>query len=166
MEDPLNVVMVIDGVLKRPESDGIIPAGQLLYHGLAATHTIHLVDDQHNFRSSRLLAEHWLRTHGLDKHIRLLKPTTTEPRDQVLRQIRNLRADLKVDLVVVSDPHHAEELLAAGYTTLLFSHPRYSRPQWKPDYSGDPRAWDDMVAEIEAQEQHYFQDARRTAGPL
>ncbi|MET9120022.1 hypothetical protein [Streptomyces sp. NPDC004528] len=162
----MNVIMAIDGVLKRPESDGIIPSGQLLYHGLAATHTIHLVDTDDTFNRSKVVAESWLRSHGLNKHIRLLKPTTSEPRNPYVRQVRGLRADLPVDLVVIADPGAAADLLADGYTVSLFSHPRYTRPQWQPGYSGEPRPWDDLVAEIDSQDQHYASDARRTAGPL
>lgn len=160
----MNVLLAVDGVLKRPESDAIIPAGQLLYHGLAATHAIHLVDDYGTFNTSRPVAESWLRSHGLNKHLRLLKPTSGDT--ALLDTIRSTRADLTVDLVVVADPHIAEQLLAAGYTVCLFAHPRYSRPQWKPDWTGEPRAWDGIVAEIESQDQHYASDARRTAGPL
>ncbi|MFK0015820.1 hypothetical protein [Streptomyces sp. NPDC091027] len=161
----MNVVMSVSGVLKRPESDAVIPAGQHLYNGLAETHVMHLFDERDTFNSSRTAAEHWLRMNGFTKHIRLVKPTTSEA-NGVVGGLHALRADLHVDLVVVGDPATAEMLLAAGYTTVLFTHPRYSRPQWKPDYRGEPRSWDSLVAEIEAQDEHYAQDARRTAGPL
>ncbi|MEW1675623.1 hypothetical protein AB0O47_20620 [Streptomyces noursei] len=161
----VNVVIAIDGVLKRPDSDAITPAGLLLYQGLAETHVVHLVDEPDSFNSSKALAEHWLTRNGFTKHIRLIKPQMSD-RYGLLGGLQALRPDLHVDLVVVAAPHQASDLLAAGYTTVLFSHPRYSRPQWKPDYRGEPREWDDLVAEIEAQDQHYAQDARRTAGPL
>ncbi|MFC4506999.1 MULTISPECIES: hypothetical protein [Streptomyces] len=161
----MNVVISIEGVLKRPESDAVIPAGQLLYHGLAETHVVHLVDEDETFNRSKLLAQNWLKRNGFTKHIRLIKPNVSE-RYGLRGGIQSLRPDLHVDMVVVSDPTVASDLLAAGYTTVLFTHPRYTRPQWKPDYRGEPRAWDDLVAEIETQDQHYAQDARRTAGPL
>jgi hypothetical protein len=162
---PVNVVIAIDGVLKRPDSDAIIPAGQLLYHGLAETHVVHLADDPDTFNSSKALAQNWLKRNGLNKHIRLIKPYASD-RYGLLGGLQQLRPDLHVDLVVVADPVQASDLLAAGYTTVLFTHPRYTRPQWKPDYRGEPKAWDDLVAEIDAQDQHYAQDARRSAGPL
>ncbi|WP_159073488.1 hypothetical protein [Streptomyces sp. RTd22] len=161
----MNVVINIDGVLKRPDSDAVVPAGQLLYHGLAETHVVHLVDDSDTFNSSKLLAENWLRRSGFTKHIRLIKPYASD-RHALIGGLKSLRPDLHVDLVVVADPTVAGDLLAAGYSTVLFCHPRYSRPQWKPDYRGQPRAWDDLVTEIEEQDRHYAQDARRTTGPL
>ncbi|MEU7278616.1 hypothetical protein AB0A69_07480 [Streptomyces sp. NPDC045431] len=161
----MNVVIAIDGVLKRPDSDAVIPAGQLLYHGLAETHVVHLADEHDTFNSSKALAQNWLKRSGFTKHIRVIKPSPSQ-RYGLLGGLQSLRADLHVDLVVVADPTVAADLLAAGYTTVLFTHPRYHRPQWKPDYRGEPRAWDNLVAEIEQQDQHYAQDARRTAGPL
>jgi hypothetical protein len=161
----MNVVISIEGVLKRPNSDAVIPAGQLLYHGLAETHAVHLADDADTFNSSKLLAQNWLKRSGFNKHIRVIKPYASD-RYGLLGGIQSLRPDLHVDLVVVADPTVASALLAAGYTTVLFTHPRYARPQWKPDYRGEPKAWDDVVAEIEAQDEHYAQDARRIAGPL
>lgn len=161
----MNVVMAVSGVLKRPEGDAVIPAGQHLYHGLADTHVLHLFDEQDAFNASRPAAKHWLRTNGFTKHIRLVKPTTPDP-GGVVGGLATLRKDLHVDLVIVGDPATAAMLLAAGYTTVLVTHPRYSRPQWKPDYCGEPRPWDDLVAEIESQDQHYASDTRRTAGPL
>ncbi|MCZ0981929.1 hypothetical protein O1L60_31455 [Streptomyces diastatochromogenes] len=161
----MNVVIAIEGVLKRPDSDAVIPSGLLLYQGLAETHVVHLVDDPDTFNASKAVAQQWLKRHGFTKHIRVIKPHTSD-RYGLLGGIRALRPDLHVDLVVVADPSQASDLLAAGYTTVLVSHPRYSRPQWKPDYRGEPRAWDDLVAEIETQDQRYAQDTRRTAGPL
>lgn len=165
MAVPVNVVIAIDGVLKRPDSDAVIPGGQLLYHGLSETHVVHLADEDHTFNRSKTLAEQWLKRSGFTKHIRVIKPQTSDTYG-LLGGLQSLRADLHVDLVVVSDPARAAELIDAGYTTILFTHPRYTRPQWKPDYRGEPRAWDDLVAEIEQQDQHYAQDARRSAGPL
>ncbi|MEU0215870.1 hypothetical protein ABZ281_12410 [Streptomyces sp. NPDC006265] len=165
MADAVNVVISIDGVLKRSNGDAVIPAGQLLYHGLAETHVVHLVDEPDTFNSSRPLAENWLKRNGFTKHIRVIKPRTSD-RYGLIGGLKSLRPDLHVDLVVVGDPAVASDLLAAGYTTVLFTHPRYSRPQWKPDWNGEPRPWNDLVAEIEAQDEHYTQDARRTAGPL
>ncbi|MGD6750271.1 hypothetical protein [Streptomyces sp. BH105] len=165
MAGTLNVIISIEGVLKRPDSDAVIPAGQLLYHGLAETNVVHLATDHDTFNASKAVTDHWLRRNGLTKHIRVIKPQTSDHYG-LLGGIQALRPDLHVDLVVVADPQTAADLLDAGYTTVLFTHPRYSRPQWKPDYHGEPRAWDELVAEIDQQDQHYAQDTRRTAGPL
>lgn len=145
------VAIVVDGVLKNNNSDSVLAGGALLYHGLAEVMKIALITDEDKERTQR-----WLAINGFREHVLLLSPDA----DDVLvggtrraHQIVLLKlAGSDVDMLVEPDPTIAAAVLQAGTPVMLFAHPKYSRPEFRPGGKNLPTPWSTLVAEIEAQE--------------
>ncbi|MFE9412397.1 hypothetical protein ACFYN0_26915 [Streptomyces sp. NPDC006704] len=163
----MNIAITINGVLRRPETDGLIPLGNALYQALATHHSVFLLSDQLDvFRTQR-----WLNMHNLTRHTRVIQPrthsewrTNTQLRLDAVGSITS--TGTKVDLVIEPDPVITAELLALGYPVATLTLPHFAKPQWRPDYTQEPRPWDALVDEVETQAQAYATDPRRNAEPL
>ncbi|WP_409238293.1 hypothetical protein [Streptomyces sp. PA5.6] len=163
----MNIALTIDGLLRNPETDGVIPLGNALYQALATQHTVYLLSDDLDLPRTH----NWLRVNGLHRHTRVIQPR--RPSDW--RTDVQLRLDAvgyitgtgtKVDLVLDPDPAITAELLALGYPVATLTLPHFAKPQWRPDYTQEPRPWDALVDEVETQAQAYATDPRRNAEPL
>lgn len=156
------VAITIEGVLRSPNSEGTITAGLLLYHGMKSVMKLALLTD-----SPRDKAEHWLTVNGLRDHAYLLIASATDGDSVEARrtaQIRRLRgSNVQVDMVVEADPSVAAQTMLAGVPTLLFAHPQYAMPSFRPDFIGTPKPWDDIAVEMERQALLADNDIRRTA---
>ncbi|MDJ0463197.1 hypothetical protein [Streptomyces sp. H27-C3] len=163
----MNIAMTIDGALRNPTTDGVIPLGGTLYHALTAQHSLYLLSDELDY----LRTQNWLRLNSLTRHMRVIQPR--RPNDW--RTATQLRLDAigyltgtgtKVDLIIEPDPAITAELLGLGHPVATLSLPHFAKPQWRPDYTQSPRPWDALVDEVETQAQAYAADPRRTAEPL
>jgi len=63
-------------------------------------------------------------------------------------------------MYVDADPTVVAEALRMGITSLLFSSPQYSRPEFRPDAPKEIRRWDDIVSERTRQQAMKAVDAR------
>lgn len=52
----------------------------------------------------------------------------------------------EIDYIVVPDPHIAEALYYEGFRTLLWTDPRYTRPEHRPGAPTGIGSWHDMAA--------------------
>lgn len=144
-------VMTVEGVIRQNNGDGVIHQGQLLYHALASTSKVALVSN--SLHEDKV--EYWLRINGFRDHAYLFCARTDDPFEVAgsrLRQIRSVTdTQHAVDLVIDPDPEIAAALMHEGIPTMLFLHPRYSRPEFRPDHEEEVTPWDRLVAEVDSQ---------------
>lgn len=155
-----SVVIVINGVL-RPSNrpDSVDPIGRQLYESLKSRFRVILLDD-----ASAPETQHWLDVHGFVGHVGAYTPpvdfaprTVAEGRLRMLAAIRNAQG---ADLVIEPHPTCAAEEISSGYVVMLYASPKYLMDIWHPEHSYEPRAWDDIVDEIERQENAKAKDTR------
>jgi hypothetical protein len=145
---PTVVAITIEGVLQQVVGDAPIPTGKHLYEGLSNVAGIALITDQ-----DPEVVNRWLGLNGFDKHAFIVPRDVIDPEDLAERralQVRRLRSyGADVGLVIDSDPMAVRALFRDGVAASLYLSPVYSRPEHRPDYDGEVRPWDDLVAEIE-----------------
>lgn len=83
--------------------------------------------------------------------------TAVEDKDMAL--VQYCRSQGKIELVVTANVELSERLLAEGLHVLLFLHPIYMRPEFRPDGRGR-RAWDAITTELDKQQLLYSEDNR------
>jgi hypothetical protein len=146
--------LVLDGVLRRiNDSQAVDQNGLLLFEGLKNLGRITFLAD--GFNRDRTVIEHFLRFHRISDYVDIDITVLSDGPDTVSRrltQIKRLRRTGPITFVVEPDPKIAAALMADGVSTLLYLHPQFTVPSWRPDYIGGVRRWDDLVAETERQE--------------
>lgn len=155
------IAFAISGVLRAEVGSGIIHSGMRLYksiidHGF----TVELLSDSMDTASDN----HWLSVNGFYEHAHVLAAEVVDD-DLVatrLRQAKIIRADLQSDLqfIVDHDLRVIEAAFTEGIPCLAFLLPKYQRPEFRPDFSDKPRAWDDVVAEVDRQREMKAKDHR------
>lgn len=153
------VVITIEGVLMAEAGQVPIPNGLLLYGALKDQFNLALITDL-----DTELVTYWLKLNGLVDHTYVAARRTTDPEDvgaRRLRQLARLRErETDIRFVVESDPSAAATLLENGQAVLLHIAPRYSRPEFRPDYSGPKKTWDVLTGEILRQAELRASDKR------
>lgn len=143
--------MCLNGVL-RPltHTDGVDATGRQLYQALVQQFRVVLLDD-----IGAKDTDHWLGVHGITGYAKAYTPpadfaprTVAEGR---LRLLAAIRASDGADLVIEPDPTCAAEEIRGGYSVMLYASPQYLLDRWHPDHSKTPRAWDDIVNELDRQ---------------
>lgn len=147
----------IEGVLHEHERPGEswlaghpIPDGVRLIAALSSGYEVALLTEH---------TEHddvswWLRQQALKEFYGLLvtrTPLQVGKDYLTLRtdQIQRLRSQHGVALVVDTSPAVVAMSMRMGVPSMLFSHPKFQRPEFRPDHDSG-RTWDEIVA---AQEQ-------------
>ena len=105
-------------------------------------------------------AERWLKSSNvgaIDDLVDYSYITGTD--DQDLRLVEYCRSQGKVELVITADVELSKYLLEQGLHTLLFLHPTYIRPEFRPDGRGR-RAWTAITEELDRQQELYATDSR------
>lgn len=145
---------VLDGVLRRiSDSQSLDPNGRILFEGLKDLGRVTFLAD--GFARDRPFIEHFLRFHRISEYVDIDISVLSDGPDTVARrmtQVNRLRRTGPISFVVEPDPKIAAALLADGIPTLLYLHPQYTVPSWRPDFTGRLRRWDDLVAETDRQE--------------
>lgn len=146
----------IEGVLGRErQGQPLVPIqpGMLLYHALCPYWSVALVSGRHSRHSDMI--EHWLAVQGMAHHAYILfaEDWDEDLVDTRLRQLQALRARGNVEMVIDADPKVVAKTLRQGATSLLFTHPSYSRPEHRPDVSAADRVrpWATITEEVELQ---------------
>lgn len=130
------IVVTVEGVLRKLTDGSRITEGVELLHKLTAdTGYSGLI-----FLTSKPAAEteEWLDLEGISRDLVL---GAREDRAVQLRRIQH-EWGYPIQMVIESDPAVAAELMREGYTTLLFLHPAYSKPEWRPDHEFAVTPWD------------------------
>jgi len=150
----LAIVMFVDDVLR---SD----TGSPIYQGLALykmfnedVRVILLCDDK--ARTNRWLLEH--KINKFDDLVDLNVPGVLDDPD--IEQVKYVRSQGKVELVVTGNTDLAKKLLEIGLDTLLFLHPTYLRPEFRPDGRQGMKSWAAIEDELDKQIEMIKEDPR------
>jgi len=146
--------MFVDGVL-RSESGSPIYQGLALYRMFNEDVRVILLTDD------REKTNRWLLEHKINKFDDLIDrnvPGVLEDPD--IEQVKYVRSQGKVELVVTSDTELAKKLLEIGLDTLLFLHPTYLRPEFRPDGRQGMKSWAAIEEEIDKQIEMIREDPR------
>jgi hypothetical protein len=142
----VNILMAMRGVI-RNEAGLPITQGVELYAALVQVARVSIALDDDNPES----VEHWMRIEGMTGHQGII------PHDLIgdnlrVTQVQRLRAQgFNPTLIIDPNPTTCAALLREGYTALLFSHPKFSLPEFRPDYQQQVKPWNDIVEETEQQ---------------
>lgn len=151
--------IVIDGVLRSSFDSAPSPVGRTLYKAMAETASVALIADEG--RADRL--NQWLLLNGFDRHSYLITRLPEDPEDAAQRrvaQMKRLRANTSVDMLLEANPSAAKDVLLLGIPVMLVMYPLYSRPEFQPDYAGAVRSWESLVEEMDTQQQKRVSDKR------
>lgn len=148
------IAFVLDGVLRRiADGQALDPNGRMLFEGLKDLGRVTFLAD--GFSRDRKFIEHFLRYHRISEYVDIDISVLSDGPDTVSRrltQISRLRRTGPISFAVEPDPKVAAALMADGVPTLLYLHPQFTVPSWRPDFGGRLRRWDDLAAETERQE--------------
>lgn len=132
-------LIVLDGVL-RAQSGAAILDGVDLYRSLMASHDVVVLSDV-----SKEDATRWLRREKLVLPPYLLGDDL--PRAEQLSVCRS-GLGLPVALCITSSPAEVTLALREGITGVLFAHPLFQRPEFRPDHVSGRRPWAELTGEI------------------
>lgn len=136
--------MVVEGVLRPPESEGVIATGRGLYESLAPATRLYLLT--HTW-AEKPLAQ-WLFDNQLSGHLGILTATGPTPPERIdaLRRVRSWR----IELVIEPDPYCAIREIADGWNALVYAPATFTDPRWRPDRE-QLRPWHALTDEIRRQ---------------
>lgn len=154
-----HVAIVVEGFLRMPNDSSVIIPGLLLYKSLVKDHRVSLIIDS----AARDKVQYWLLMNGMTEHTREVYWEQDDPEDVVDRriaQVGRLRQDGPLSLIFEPDPSVCAALLEKGITSLMFLHPRYMHPDFRPDAKGEVTPWSLVVAEQTRQMEARATDTR------
>lgn len=138
-------VIGLEGVLAQDKGTfpaaAPIPGGVLLYAALRTSYKVVILTD-----SDVEMAATWLSRHRIAGYVSI------QPRDS-LESLRS--AGYAVDLVVDASPDRIAQAMKLGMPGLLFAHPSFARPEFRPDAQRGIREWSVMQEEIDLQASLY-----------
>lgn len=142
-------VITLPGVLQKT-NEAPNPQGIALYRSLAATGRLAVLCGPDENK-----AEWFLATNNLTDHVNLVPESLESHPTAVGRrrsQIAALRAQgTHIEFVVDPDPEVIAGLHEDGLATLLYLHPQFSQPSFRPDYKSEAKPWSQMVAVVDYQ---------------
>lgn len=148
------VVMFVDGVL-RSDTGSPIYQGLALYRMFNEDVRVILLSNERE-KTHRWLLEH--KINKIDDLFDYNLPGVLD--DPELDQVKYCRSQGKVDVVVTADLDLATKLLQEGLDTLVFLHPTYLRPEFRPDGRQGVRSWAAIEAEMDKQIEMIKEDPR------
>jgi len=146
--------MFVDGVL-RSETGSPIYQGLALYRMFNEDVRVVLLCDDYA-KTNRWLLEH--KINKMDDLIDYSVPGVLN--DPEFEQVKYCRSQGKVEVIVTADTDLAKKLLEIGLDTLLFLHPSYLRPEFRPDGRQGVKSWKSIEAEIDKQLEMIREDPR------
>jgi hypothetical protein len=150
----MSVLVFVDGVLRHHLNKQPLTEGVALYRLIKSGNSIVVVGND-----KKEVTEHWLRSHKIDFDD-ILENSDVKHGTDSFAQCEHLRSKGKVEHVVTSDPDLSKRLLASGYTVLMFLHPIYLRPEFRPDSPNGVKPWADIEKEYDRQLGLYMDDSR------
>lgn len=142
-------VITLPGVLQKT-NEAPNPQGIALYRSLAATGRVAVLCGPDVSK-----AEWFLATNALSDHVNLV-PESVESHPTIAgrrrAQIASLRAQgTHIEFVVDPDPEVVAGLHEDGLAALLYLHPQFSQPSFRPDFKSTATPWSEMVAVVDYQ---------------
>lgn len=146
--------MFVDGVL-RSDTGSPIYQGLALYRMFNEDVRVILLSNERE-KTHRWLLEH--KINKIDDLFDYNLPGVLD--DPELDQVKYCRSQGKVEVVVTADLDLATKLLQEGLDTLVFLHPTYLRPEFRPDGRQGVRSWAAIEAEMDKQIEMIKEDPR------
>lgn len=152
----MNTVLSLDSVL-RSDTGELILNGIPVYRAFKSIGRVTLLST-----TDAVSTEAWCLIHKLNNYDDLIDNTVVIDPDEPLkfRQLSVARTKGSVDLYVDGDPGMVAEALRRGIPAMLFSSPKYVRPEFRPDAPKSPRPWDELMAERTRQQAMIAVDER------
>lgn len=152
----MNIAMSLDGVIRSDTGD-LIPNGLIVYRGFHSLGRVILLTEL-----DRTRAEAWCVLHNMSDYDDLIDDSVTvDPHEPLrIRQLHVARSKGPIDFYVDASPRWAAEAFRMGMTSMLFSHPSYARPEFRPDAPKGVRPWDELIAERTRQQAMIAADRR------
>ncbi|MEU3979576.1 hypothetical protein AB0F77_05610 [Streptomyces sp. NPDC026672] len=141
----LAAVMVVEGVLRVPDSEGHYDTGWGLYQALNKNCRLHLLS--HTWTEQDIAL--WLQKRHITGHQSYLHTPEPGPAGR-LEALHRVRAWRIGALVIESDPACAAAELAAGWNTALVT-PAFQGPRNPSAGPSAIRPWDDLAGAVERQ---------------
>lgn len=149
------IAVALDGFLR---SDKGIPIDYAIkmFDAMASEFPIAVLAD-----GEVVVTKQWMSLRGLHAYVTILGREVPVRGGETLRQaqIQYLRTLGPVSLVIDPDPATVAWLLSTGTPALLHAHPKYSRPEFRPDAPGI-RTWATIMEELDRQAEMLTSDDR------
>lgn len=141
-------VMTLDGVLRTGQS--VNNQGRSLYTALASTGRLAILGGPDETSDEWFLA-----SNGLNQHAYLIpeaKDSASTVAGRRMAQIVALRSQgCFIEFVVEPDPNVAAFLFARSVMVLVYLHPQFSLPSFRPDYENVAKPWNNLVRQVDYQ---------------
>ena len=147
--------MFVDGVMRHEHTNSPIYSGMALYRMFAEDMRVVLLCKDKEL-TGRWLLEH--KINSLDELFDNSVPGVVGNPD--LEMVKYVRSQGKVEQVVTANVEVAKDLLEQGLDVLLFLHPNYLRPEFRPDGRKGIKMWADIEQEIDKQLEMFKEDPR------
>ena len=146
----MTYVITLHGILQQPNG-APNPQGLALYQALSSVGRLAVLGGL-----DRAKDEWFLATQGLDEHADFLPESIEKGAtelDRRLGQIGTLRAKgTYIALALEPDPEVVAAIHAQGVPTLLYLHPQFSQPAFRPDHKSVAKPWNTLVESVQYQE--------------
>lgn len=142
------VAITADGILRHEIGHEVILQGKKLLTSLSTQYNIAVLTDEPHAD----LLDHWLTTEGFPPIFYVMPKEIGDPTagpGRKLQLTRLVGMGCTVDLVIESDPTISAHLMGQGYTVLHMLHPRYTRPEHRPDWDRAVRPWNSITTEVD-----------------
>lgn len=160
---PGTALVALDGVLRGPHGQPLTE-GVALYYALSHVYRLVVLTDD----DDKPADDHWLKVEGLREHVEVISPGQVALRGDGVRerQLAYCRGrGMTVALLLDASPANIAVAVRHGVAGVLFTQPRYARPEFRPDSSRGARAWGELAAELEAQAEMHTSDYRLGTDP-
>jgi hypothetical protein len=153
----MRIVVDLEGVLKGSQDDPIA-TGVILVAQLAAYNQIALMTAMKGAE-----AERWINVNKIvDFDALATADMALVDEDLKQRQLKFLRSQGGVGLVITNDPVFWAFAFEQGIPSIMFGVPTYTRPEFRPDAPKRVRAWSEIEAAIAKQNELRTKDKRLT----
>jgi hypothetical protein len=140
----MSILIQVEGVLTNQVGQPI-PVGEQVYRSLVHANRIVLSTNKYKADAERYVALRSLTDWANLRTAEAVLPGV----DTYRRHIELERQMGSLDLVVSADPAMVEHCFKESVPAMLFAHPVYMVPEFRPDSEFSLRPWNDMVNEIE-----------------
>jgi hypothetical protein len=143
----MSLVIFSEDALRTGQQVNVV--SKLLYAACTETFDIGIMTNDKDAEK----VNQWLSINGFDQHTYLMLTVDTDPESGPARRVAQVnrfrRTDSDIKFVVESDLESARALFADGVPTIIPLHPKYSRPDFRPDYEHRVTPWSDLVHEVD-----------------
>lgn len=139
-----SVAICVEGALQKSSSNAPLPIAVAIYHSLKTNFNILLYSEQ-----SREAVDYWLSIESLTIHAAVeynegSRQWLSDP-ERKLVQLNSLRQrGYNIEIVIEPDPQSAAVMVVNGFNVLNFIHAQYALPQFRPDFPGHYKPWDEL----------------------